>query len=180
MRLLTPPWKTAWYDDHLSERFFQEISRAEGATARSLESSAQWMEQLMVEFGQLAQNMIQLENPAPTPAQIRMAFEKALKLSATAVLLTASLDRADPGSRHTPVIKTPALAPPRKPATPPETRRPAAPPVSLRPPAPGENGGHHPMRETILSLSRKGLSVTEIAMVTGQERPEIEKTLGRR
>ena len=84
MKLLSPPWKTAWYDDQISDRFFHEMSRTEKGEMREIESSARWMNQITIVVGQLAQNMDQLEKDAPHPSQIRLAFEKALKVSTMA------------------------------------------------------------------------------------------------
>ena len=103
MKLLTPPWKTAWYDDQISDRFFHEMSRLENGPMQELQSSAQWMNQVVIEVGQLAQNMTQLEKDAPHNSQVRLAFERALKLSTLTAHLAAALDRADPERRHTPV-----------------------------------------------------------------------------
>ncbi len=92
MKLRIPDWKSAWFDNQISDRFFQEISKLEKGTVKSLDSSAQWMEQVMIEVGQLAQAMIRLEShDAPDP-QIRQAFDKALRLSAISLHLMTTLD----------------------------------------------------------------------------------------
>ena len=92
MKLRIPDWKSAWFENQISERFFQEVSRLEKGTVKSLDSSAQWMEQVMIEVGQLAQAMIRLEShDAPDP-QIRQAFDKALRLSAISLHLMTTLD----------------------------------------------------------------------------------------
>ncbi len=179
MRLLTPPWKTAWYDDQLSNRFFHELSKLEKSTVRELETSAQWMEQMVIEFGQLAQNMIQLEKVSPPPTHIRQAFEKALKLSVLAAHLTAALERADPESNHTPVGYSDGIISKGQPqANPTLSHRVEGESRNL-----GEANGKNsqsagkPPRQTILSLSRKGLSVPEIEVITGQTRSSIETVL---
>lgn len=178
MRLLTPPWKTAWYDDHLADVFFQEMARSEKNGINNLETSAQWMEQLMIEFGQLAQNMIQLEHAAPAATQIKQAMEKSLKLSVLAARLTASLDRTDPNRGHTPLPAHPELRPPSAAVAAPAPPIPAA-SQAAGTPATGRFPGSPPMRETILSLSRRGLSVAEIEVITGQHPATIEKALAR-
>lgn len=92
MKLRIPDWKSAWFDNQISDRFFQEVSKLEKGTVKSLDSSAQWMEQVMIEVGQLAQAMIRLEShDAPDP-QIRQAFDKALRLSAISLHLMTTLD----------------------------------------------------------------------------------------
>ena len=58
MKLLTTPWKTAWYDDQISEKFFQEMSRLEKGAARDLNQSSHWLGKLVIEVGQLAQNQL--------------------------------------------------------------------------------------------------------------------------
>jgi hypothetical protein len=182
MKLLTPPWKTAWYDDQISERFFQEMSRMEKSTVRELQTSAQWMNQLVIEMGQLAQHFSQLEQPAPHNAQIRLAYERALKLTALSAHLTTTLDRADAERPHTPVgvqgqrlqqvaareilraeadHDSTAAAIQEQPADEPQ------------PPA-------MPLRQTVTGLSRRGLSVAEIEVITGQSRSQIEAVLNRR
>ena len=95
MKLKPQNWKAAWFDSHISERFFNEMSRLEKTALANLETSAQWMEQLMIEVGQLAQAMIRLEkNDTPEP-QIRHAMEKALRLSALSLQLMTTLDGLD-------------------------------------------------------------------------------------
>lgn len=186
MRLLTPPWKTAWYDDRLSDKFFQEMTRQEKNSLAEIETSAQWMEQLVIEFGQLAQNMIQLEKPSPQTSQIRQAFEKALKLSALTAHLTSALDRADPDKQNTPVgNKQERLQAGQQPL-----RAAPQPALQVKPGMPGAPAGGigksngapatAPPRETILGLSRKGLSIAEIEIITGQPRNAIENLLSAR
>lgn len=210
MKLITPPWKTAWYDDQISDRFFHEMSRTETAEVRELESSARWMSQMIIEVGQLAQNMSQLEKDAPHPSQVRLAFEKALKLSTLAAHLAAALDRANPDRRHTPMaarqaqssalIPRPKLEPAPARAT---SKKAVAPAVQVAPVGPGapaagfapaaaltpagtENSMDEtqppvaPLRQTVTGLSRRGLSVAEIEVITGQSRTQIETVLNER
>jgi hypothetical protein len=94
MKLTPPVWRTAWYEDGLSERFAQEMSRLEKAALKDLNTSAEWVEQLVIELGQLTQNMIHLEGEQPRPHQLRLAFERALKLAALSAHLMAALDHA--------------------------------------------------------------------------------------
>lgn len=178
MKLLITPWKTAWYDDQISEKFFQEMSRLEKGAARDLRKSSHWLGQLVIEVGQLAQNLMPLEEDHPSPSQIRFACERALKISALAAHLTAALDRADPEHSHTPVhaveVKMASAA--------------QQGPVALRPrehtarlhPAEGEGTTVTvaPMRQTVESLSRRGLSVAEIEVITGHSSGMIESILG--
>lgn len=174
MRLLTPPWKTAWYDDGLADKFFQELSKTEIQATTQLETTAKWMEQMMIEFGQLAQNMIQLENSSPATAQIRMAYERAMKVSVLATHLASALDRADPDRQHTPVGHPPGKIGASVPIRSQQS-------ISRSNTAVGANsnndGSSGPPKQTILNLSRKGLSITEIEMVTGESRGSIETVL---
>ncbi len=94
MRLMPPEWRTAWYEEGLSERFVQELSRLEKTSIHGLHTSAEWVEQLVIELGQLTQNMIHLEGELPRPHQLKLAFERALKLAALSAHLMAALDQA--------------------------------------------------------------------------------------
>ena len=173
MKLLITPWKTAWYDDQISEKFFQEMSRLEKGAARDLRQSSHWLGQMVIAVGQLAQNLMHLEAEHSSPSQIRLACEKALKISALAAHLTAPLHRADPEHSHTPVhtveVKTPFDA--------------QQGPAALRArehPAKGEGrtATVAPMRQTVESLSRRGLSVAEIEVITGHSSGMIASILG--
>ena len=248
MKLHTPSWKSAWYEDGLSERFAQEMSRLEKTVIKDIETSAQWVEQLVIELGMLAQNMIHLEGESRRDSQIRLAFEKALKLSALSAHLMGALDHAvDRGpallrySNEVPEDRpssaggapdafAPAAAPstaatmaalpaapagsaaPEAPASPGAST--AQPPAGLRsnavaqvgirrqavpreaPPAaprpatttpmvsslmdisqPMVQPSGNPMREMIPSLSRRGLSRSEIEVITEQPRHVIEAVL---
>lgn len=255
MKLHTPPWKTAWYEEGLSERFAQEMTRIERTVAKDIETSAQWVEQLVIELGMLAQNMIHLEGESRRDSQIRLAYEKALKISALAAHLMGALDQAvdrghsllrysaeDPIEGNAPVtglgdaafpppgpavphIAQPAAGPvasapaaaPANPATqqhaqmlrsnaaaqvgiqrqaerkeppapPPPPRKAASPAMEMQAPfmspliemsgpiSAGNSNGN-PMREMILSLSRRGLSRSEIEVITEQPRHVIEAVL---
>jgi hypothetical protein len=232
MRLRTPPWKTAWYEEGLSERFAQEMTRIEKTVAREIETSAQWVEQLVIELGLLAQNMIHLEGETRRDSQIRLAFEKALKVSALAAHLMGALDQAadrgptllryssgdpldhpKPGSAGAPEAVTPTAAVPHTAApaqaaaaqhpqvlrpsaaaqiglkrqaavreAPPPLERPGTAPPPLVSPLmdvsqPMITPSGNPMREMILSLSRRGLSRSEIEVITEQPRHVIEAVL---
>lgn len=183
MKLLTPPWKTAWYDDQISDRFFHEMGRTENGEVRDMDSSARWMNQIVIVVGQLAQNMDQLEKDAPHPAQIRLAFEKALKVSTLAAHLTAALDRADPDRRHTPMaarsVQSVAAAP-REIAGAHAAPERAAPVAVPEKPMDETQPPVAPLRQTVNGLSRRGLSVAEIEVITGQSRIQIESVLRER
>jgi hypothetical protein len=94
MKLVAPVWQTAWYEEGLSERFVQEAARLEKTAVRDLSTSAEWVEQLVIELGQLTQNMIHLEGDLPRPHQLKLALERALKLAALSAHLMAALDQA--------------------------------------------------------------------------------------
>ena len=178
MKLLTTPWKTAWYDDQISEKFFQEMSRVEKGAARDLKQSSHWLGQMVIEVGQLAQDLMPLEGDHPSPSQIRLACERALKISALAAHMTAALDRADPEHSHTPVhaveVKTAFAA----------QLGSAALRVREHPPRLPSAGGEGmtptvaPMRQTVESLSRRGLTVAEIEVITGHSSGMIASILG--
>jgi hypothetical protein len=95
MKLKVTDWKQAWFESHISERFFQEMSRLEKGAVQGLESTAQWMEQIMIEVGLLAQAMIRLEQDGAPEPQIRQAYDKAMRLSSLALHLITALDGAD-------------------------------------------------------------------------------------
>lgn len=183
MKLLTPPWKTAWYDDLISDRFFQEMSRMENSMVKELENSTQWMNQLVIELGQLAQNMTQLEADGAHSSQIRLAFEKTLKISTLTAHLAAALDRADPDRRHTPMVAQATQAAtalreipmslPRTKSAGGEAAVQVAAEADLQPAV-------APLRQTVNGLSRRGLSVAEIEVITGQSRSQIESVLNER
>ncbi len=185
MKLLSPPWKTAWYDDHISDRFFQEMSRTESGATKGLEDSAHWMNQLVVELGQLAQHMTQLESDQATASHVRLAFERSLKLATMAAHLAAALDRADPAHQHTPVAPVATM----KQFMPREIPR----PIARSELAAAAEHAHEasavpegsqstvvPLRQTVNGLSRRGLSVAEIEVITGQSRTQIESVLNER
>ena len=247
MRLTPPAWRTAWYEEGLSERFAQEMSRLEKSTLQNLGTSAEWVEQLVIELGQLTQNMIHLEGELPRPHQLKLAFERALMLSALSAHLMAALDLAidhgpsvlrysEPGSdRPAPTPVPPHLNPTPQPfhsgGAEPRTGQdsalpshgipqqhlpgavpgmrastqaqvgvmrqahPAAKPAVAaavpRNPAkpqpfvsnlmemsePMIASSPSPMREMILALSRRGLSRSEIEVITEQPRHIIEAVL---
>lgn len=123
MKLKSPDWKTAWFENHISDRFFQEMAKLDKGTAKTLEQTAQWMNQMMVETGYLAQTMNALEEDTVPTAQIRVAADKALRLAAMAVHLMTALDSAHregdyqggivyQGSRHP--LPTPARTGPEE------------------------------------------------------------------
>jgi hypothetical protein len=268
MRLIPPVWRTAWYEEGLSERFVQEMTRLEKSTVKELGTSAEWVEQLIIELGQLTQNMIHLEGELPRPHQLKLALERALKLAALSAHLMAALDHAldhgpsvlrysegaetrsrsqgpaetrdggtagayaseqtpaawtgtehsglaiptHGGNGHMPAQSAPVTqtqaagsAAPPSPAGPglraspqvqvglkrqasPEIRTPTQSPREGGKPAPFVNnlielsqpmidGGASPAREMILALSRRGLSRSEIEVITEQPRHIIEAVL---
>jgi hypothetical protein len=214
------------------------MSRLEKTTVREIGGSAQWVEHLLIEMGQLAQNMIHLEGEVRRDTQVRLAFEKAIKLSALAAHLVGALDHAlDQGpallrigaeipgeNAGMPVVgaagAAPAAVQPHRaaaaqtppvpepagpvPAAGPSPRVTAATQLGLqrqaqaREPAsadrfagydeanlssliqvsePVASQDKNPMREMILALSRRGLSRSEIEVITEQPRHIIEAVL---
>ena len=239
MKLRTPAWKSAWYEEGLSERFAQEMSRLEKSVVKEIETSAQWVEQLVIELGMLAQNMIHLEGEAHRDSQIRLAFEKALKVSALSAHLMGALDQAvdrgpavlryagdgtgdrlaggiamdgGPAFATAPPAQAAAAAAAQQPAptgggsvgpAAPALRSNAAAQIGIKRQAqprdvhtaprpvpttaivspimdisqPMVQPSGNPMREMILSLSRRGLSRSEIEVITEQPRHVIEAVL---
>ncbi|MCZ6558829.1 MAG: hypothetical protein O7A69_13810 [SAR324 cluster bacterium] len=185
MKLLSPPWKTAWYDDQISDRFFQEMSRTESGATKGMDNSAQWMNQLVIELGQLDQHMTQLESDQANASQVRLAFERSLKLATMAAHLAAALDRADPANHHTPVAPTAImnhLLPREMPRPIARSGLAAAAEHAQEAPAASEETQFSvvPLRQTVTGLSRRGLSVAEIEVITGQSRTQIESVLNER
>jgi hypothetical protein len=258
MKLKIQNWKSSWFDAKINDRFFQEMSRVENKMVKDLDTSAHWMEQVMIEVGRLAQAMIRLEKADTPEPQIRQAMEKALRLTALSLHLVTTLDGLDremlksgqrqfasptlaQGMPSEPIeivareIGPPAHAsqpvspPPREESVPPHAAMPpfllrqmgtppdsktaggqeAAEPASEDAPGqappeataeataeaePNDNGGEtfptisplldfspdrpevatSRMHDTIVSLSRQGLSRAEIEAVTGEPRHIIE------
>jgi hypothetical protein len=218
------------------------MTRLEKSAVRDLGTSAQWVEQLVIELGQLTQNMIHLEGELPRPNQLKLALERALKLAALSAHLMAALDHAMdhgpsvlrysegaapanatggalPSESHWPgpepalhaagpAHAAPAVTQPAAPqgaaalrASPqvqvgmkrqssPEARPAGAAPKEPAKPTPLVNnlmelsqpmmdGPASPAREMILALSRRGLSRSEIEVITEQPRHIIEAVLQR-
>jgi hypothetical protein len=178
MKLPHCPWKQAWHDDQVSEKFFQELAKLEKSQVRELDSSARWMEQLVVELGQLAQNMIQLEQADPHAPQVTMAFERSVKLAALATHLAGALHLA----------RTQAV----KPGDTWDTARPHSMAQAVEAAAHQTQGGalpsaehthlagNAPMRRTIHSLADRGVSISEIEVITGHPKHVIEAILAER
>jgi hypothetical protein len=223
--ILNPlPWKQAWHERKLSERFYQELNRLEKGQLRTVEYSSEWLAHAMAELGQLAQSMMHLEEEVPHLSHLRLAYEKALHLTALAAHLTAALEHAQQEQRianslaaHGPGAHAAALTghttghstqiDPRFPlAMHTGSLHPAAaPPVATAQPAAGATPGRasvatpgeaaagveseraaaatpptasaSPMRQTINALSRRGVSTSEIEVITGQPRQVIEAVL---
>lgn len=95
MKLNVTDWKTAWFDAHIADRFFHEMAKVDKGALKNLATSAQWMEQIMIDVGQLAQAMIQLESDGAPEPQIRNACDKALRLSALTLQLMTTLAGVD-------------------------------------------------------------------------------------
>lgn len=180
MKLKVPDWKSAWFDHHISDRFFQEMSRLEKGAVMNLETSAHWMEQLMIDMGQLAQAMIRLESRDTPDPQIRQAFDKALKLSALSLQLTTALDnlaRTHAQGWSSAVADTPddtawaqrQISNSAYPMAPPTEVRPTLPNVSSsaqRQAAPGAELGIGSERNKGNALSRSGGSSPTVDRVT--------------
>lgn len=180
MRLPYCPWKQAWHDQQVAERFFQDMTKIEKGPARQLEASGQWMSELVIEMGQLAQNMVHLEEADPHTPQIRLAYERAVKLSALAALLAGALDQA--AASRLKERAGPATGFDRRVAAAVQTatQQAEAGGMAQSAGAAPPEGEEAPMRQTIRSLAHRGISVSEIEIVTGQPRHVIESVLGGR
>jgi len=178
MKLPHCPWKQAWHDDQVSEKFIQELAKLEKTQVKELDSSARWMEQLVVELGQLAQNMIQLEQDNPHAPQMTLAFDRSVKLAALATHLAGALHQArasaakpgeawDASRPHTMAQAVEAAAHQTQ-----AGNFPAQDHAHL--------SGNAPMRRTIHSLADRGVSISEIEVITGHPRHVIEAILADR
>jgi hypothetical protein len=142
MKLKVQDWRQAWFESHISDRFFQEMSKVEKGAVQGLDMTAQWMEQIMIEVGLLAQAMIRLEHDGAPEPQIKLAYEKALRLAALSMHLITALDGADRAQLRSPSIvrnePTDWAAPrsPLPPAAVPAVPALAAPAVATAPRAP--------------------------------------------
>lgn len=125
MKLPTPDWKSAWFENHIGDRLFQEVARLEKSMLASMTTSAHWMEQVTIETGQLAQTMIRLEGQEGNQGQLRQCFDKALRLGALSLLLMSTLEHAEHGRGGTaPRAAAPASSPAG--SSPPQWSQPAA------------------------------------------------------
>ena len=102
MMLYTQPWKKAWYDNGLDDRFFHDLQRTEKTATEQLLSPAQWQSRIMSETAQLAQHLTALEGTPPGNTQLKLAQERALKLAALAVHLAGGVGHALSGGAHSP------------------------------------------------------------------------------
>lgn len=143
MKLKVTDWKHAWFESHISERFFQEMSRLEKGPVQGLDTSAQWMEQVMIDVGALAQAMIRLEHEGPTETQLRQACDKAMRLAALSLHLITALDVANGGThraatagRSNGMDWAAGRAGPGAPPAPPRAQEPEATPAVDRPEPP--------------------------------------------
>lgn len=185
MKLSSCPWQTAWHDGQTSERLVQELAKLEKGTVQNLESSAQWMEHLLVELGQLAQHMIQLEQNDPHPPQLLLASDRSVKLAALAVHLAGALQQAHrlaptAGSADE-AAEPPAERRPRKgmaAAVEAATQQAEARGMPAAEPDPGSDPA--PMRRTIHTLADRGISIAEIEVITGHPPHVIQAILNDR
>ena len=174
MKLTACPWKTAWHEEQVSDRFFQELAKMEKGLAKDLNTSAQWLEHLVIELGQLAQNMVQLESEDPHVPQLRMAYDRAIKLSALSVHLAVALHDAEDGLGQAKGKDDANYHPSVASAVEAATHQAEAGGMSA---ATSGKPAPSPMRQTILSLAKRGVPVPEIEVITGQPRNLIESVL---
>lgn len=98
MKLQSPSWKSIWFDNHLSERFLKEWNRLEQGPLQNIDSTSAWMDQIVIELGQLAQSMIHLEESETHTSHLRLALDRSLKLAVMAARLSGSLEEAYRGT----------------------------------------------------------------------------------
>jgi hypothetical protein len=176
MKLPHCPWKQAWHDGQISERFIQELAKLEKGPVKELDSSARWMEQLVVELGQLAQNMIQLEQEEPHAPQLVLALDRSVKLAALATHLAGALNQAHSG--RAPEGREAGRPHSMAQAVEAATQQAQAAGMPAR--EPRSTQGYAPMRRTIHSLADRGVSISEIEVITGHPRHVIEAILAER
>ncbi len=93
MALVTPDWKSAWFDQRLAERLTRDMAQACQTIAPALDNAEQWLVQCSIETGRLAQAVQTLcikEGQGEELTSVTAA--RALRLSAIALLMTASLE----------------------------------------------------------------------------------------
>ena len=180
MKLPHSPWKQAWHDDQVSERFIQELAKLEKGAVKDMDSSARWMEQLVVELGQLAQNMLQLEQDDPHAPQLMQAFDRSVKLAALATHLAGALYQAHARATRPGEGREGARPPSMAKAVESATQQAQAAGMGTQEPSGPHLSGYAPMRRTIHSLADRGVSISEIEVITGHPRHVIEAILAER
>ena len=176
MKLPASRWQQAWHDEDLAGKFVKDLDKLEKGTVQTLDSSAKWLDQLLVELGQLAQNMIQLEEEAPHPPQLQLSLERALKLGALSVHLAGALHQAHadltrPAEGEHPDPSRPGMAAAVEAATQ------QAEAIGMPPVTDPEAPAPIPMRRAIQSLADRGVSLGELELITGYPKHIIQVIL---
>ena len=130
MKVMLPDWKSAWFENHISDRFFQEMAKIDKGIGMGLDTTGQWMGQIMSETGNLAQALMTLEADEPQDSHIRLAAEKALRIAALSLHLMTVLDSAQRSEG------SPGRLTPRNLTPPPGSKLPGGPRVSPLPDKP--------------------------------------------
>lgn len=182
MRLKIQDWKSAWFDTKINDRFFQEMSRVEKGMVKDLNTSAHWMEQLMVEVGQLAQAMIRLEKDDTPEPQIRQAMDKSLRLAALSLQLVITLDGLDremlkPGQRQFASQAMGQIMPGGPVEIPAREIHPPAPLPQPVPPPPREEAVSSPQGPVPPFLMRQMSAPPASTTISGQEPGELAEDL---
>jgi len=223
MELQKTSWQESWYENEVSERFFQELARLEKSHVKSGATTGEWVNQMLIEMGMLAQNLLQLEHGEANTAQIKLAYEKALRVSALGAHFAFGLNQAHTAKLRQSTLQTgyaPAQAMSQavgratqalergnqmlkhlengggqvkeasadggsqKPMSQAEIYHASSstgsgthssPETTAQEGSPAKGG--QPVREMINSLARRGVSVPEIEVITGQPKRVIEAVL---
>ncbi|MDH5752293.1 MAG: hypothetical protein OEZ59_07730 [Deltaproteobacteria bacterium] len=134
MKVRTPDWKSAWFENHISDRFFQEMSKVDKGVALNMETVSQWMAQVMSDAGMLAQALAVLDEESPPANRIRMAADRALRLAAISMHLMTVLDQSQRNGENQSRPFPGNFAPPEKPRPFPGNSAPPARQPQPRPP----------------------------------------------
>ncbi|MDH4120184.1 MAG: hypothetical protein OEV94_00545 [Deltaproteobacteria bacterium] len=187
-------WQGEWYEEGLSEQFFQDMARLEKQGLGG--TPGQWLAQITAETGLLAQHLSPLMEGAADLHRMKLAHDKAVRLAALGAQLAGALAQAQRqaakpqrrdgvGSYPAALEKVleEAVAQARQDSSEahgsqtPSVGQSMAPSMGQTVNPPGAQPGAQPTREMIHSLSRRGLPVAEIEVITGQPKRVIQAVL---
>ena len=87
MKLPASRWQQAWHDEDLAGKFVKDLDKLEKGTVQTLDSSAKWLEQLLVELGQYVSDGGTLEGCLKRQHNLTDQDVQALKSGERRVLL---------------------------------------------------------------------------------------------